>query len=397
MRDELPARIVATRTALADAAPATRDRFAAGGLLLDDGIANLLAFTAHYVALRGPRMPEAPPATDDRPHKLPNSANRAFALASGVRAAIAVLACAWLWIASGWSNGGSALISVTIAIALYSVMPQPTTVARNMLIGCAAAWLVGLAFNFAILPRLDGFPLLAVSIAPVIMAGSFIGSFPATAIIRLGFGIYFCFLTNLTNPAAYNPVAYLDSGMAMLLGIAMASLAFATIVPAASPRLAGRYLRQLRRLVADTAYHDTLAGLRLTFEIHLRDFIQYAGTRPSTGPASQATLMKWAFAALEIGLAVIDIREAVARHVMPGSWVALESQLLAAISDLFRRPSQTSLAQALATVEHVIARTADPPEPSGDSVLTRGPAHVRARLHVIRLSLLDDAFPLPAA
>ncbi len=404
LRNDMPDYVRTARAGLADAGAATRDRFAAGALVLDDGVADLLAFAASYLALRSERAADMLPPADvrpDRPDRLLNSANRAFAMASGLRAAIAVLACSWLWVASGWSNGGSALIATTIAIALYSIMPQPTTVARHMLIGCLAALLAGMVFNFALLPRLDGFTLLAVCLLPFVLAGSFLGTFPSTAIIGLGFGIYFCFLTNLANPALYNPVGYLDAGLATLLGIGLASLAFATIVPTGSPWLADRYLRQLRALVATRVCYGSLAGLRVTFESNLRDFIQYAGTRPVTGRASQAVMLNWSFAALEIGLAVIYIREAVARHVMPGPWQAQQDLLLAAVASLFRAPSPASLQRALEIVEQVIRETAAEADRGGDAsgALTAGPARVRAQLHVIRLSLLDNAFPVtdPAA
>lgn len=395
LRDDLPSRIVSAKATLLDAAPATRDRFAAGALLFDDGVADLLAFTGNYVALRSQRQPAMAPANDLRPDKLLSSANRAFAFASGIRAAIAILACSWLWIASGWNNGGSALIAATIAISLYSVMPQPTTVARHMLIGCLAAWVAGMVFNFVLLPRLDGFLLLATCLAPFIFAGSYLGTFPTTATFGLGFGIYFCFLTNLTNPSVYNPVGYMDVGIATLLGIGMASLAFATIVPTGSHWLADRYLRQLRVLVATRVCYGTLTGVRLTFESNVRDFIQYASTRPASGRASKQALLNWSFAALEIGLAVIYIREAVARHVMPGPWHAQQDLLLAAVSTLFRDPSPQTLMQARTTLERIIDETADSADWGGgeSGALTTGPARVRAQLHVIRLSLIDDAYP----
>lgn len=396
LRAELPAHIMSTRTSLLDASPATRDRFSAGALFFEDGLADLLAFTGNFIAIRSQHFPGTAPTSDNRPDNLPNSANRAFAIASGVRAAVATVACSWLWIASGWNNGGSALIAATIAIALYSVMPQPTTVARHMLIGCLTAWVAGMAFNFVILPRVDGFPLLAVCLAPIILAGSYLGTFPATATIGLGFGIYFCFLTNLTNPALYNPVGYLDAGLATLMGIGMASLAFATIVPTGSRWLADRYLRQLRALVASRVCYGSLRGLRLTFESSIRDFAQYAGTRAGSGRFSRETLLNWSFATLEIGLAVIDIREAVLRHVMPGPWQEQQDLLLAAISGLFRNPSTQALEQALSAIDQVINETAASVDWAGGAsgALTAGPARVRAQLHVIRLTLLDSAFPL---
>ncbi|MGO4155224.1 FUSC family protein [Cupriavidus sp. YAF13] len=397
LKSELPERIASASAALSNAPPPASDRFAAGAAALYEATADLLSYTEHYIALRTTRTFVAEPPRK-RPRKLLYSGNRAFALASGLRAAIAILACSWLWIASGWNGGSSAVIAAAIAIALYSVMPQPTAVARQMLIGCAAAWLAGLFFNFFILPRLDGFLLLAVCIVPFIMAGSYLGTFPKTATIGLGFGIYFSFLSNLTNPTVYNPTSYLDAGLATLLGIAIASLAFATIVPQGGHWLAERYLQQLRKLVAKEACHGALDGLRLTFESNIRDFVQYAGTRPVAGRASQVELLGWSFAALEIGLGVINIREAAARDVMPARWEKQQDRMLAAISALFLAPSPQTHEFALRAVERAIEQTAetagntegaDPGTPG-----SRRPSQIRAILHFVRLSLQDDALPL---
>jgi hypothetical protein len=106
--------------------------------------------------------------------------------------------------------------------------------------------------------------------------------------------------------------------------------------------------------------------------------------------------LNWSFATLEIGLAVIDIREAVLRHVMPGPWQEQQDLLLAAISGLFRNPSTQALEQALSAIDQVINETAASVDWAGGAsgALTAGPARVRAQLHVIRLTLLDSAFPL---
>ncbi|WP_340522863.1 FUSC family protein, partial [Cupriavidus necator] len=315
-----------------------------------------------------------------------NPANRAFALASGMRATVAVLASAWLWVVSGWAGGNSGVIAATIAISLYSIMPQPIAIARQMLIGCALAWVAGLFFNFFLLPHLDGFLLLAVALAPFIAIGSYVGTFPPTAAIGLGFGIYFCFLGNLGNPMVFNPAGYLDAGIATLMGIAIASLAFATIVPQGGHWLAEQYLKQLRQLVAADICRSPLAGLRLHFETHIRDFIQFAGSRPPAGRAGQAELLGWAFAALEIGLGTIALREITARSVLPVTWERRQSDLLAALSALFRAPSPATFGAAVLVLEQTIAWTGRIASPAA--------AEARATLHAMRLSLLDDALPL---
>ncbi|UDM52699.1 FUSC family protein [Cupriavidus sp. MP-37] len=382
---ELPAYIAAARATLADAPPLAADRFASGATALREAVIDLLSYTENFLKLRAPGIAPAS-APRERSRRRANPANRAFAIASGVRAAVAVLASAWLWIASGWASGSSGVIAATIAISLYSIMPQPVTIARQMLIGCALAWMAGLFFNFFLLPHLDGFVLLAVALAPFIAIGSYIGTFPPTAVIGLGFGIYFCFLGNLANPMVFNPVGYLDAGIATLMGIAIASLAFATIVPQGGHWLAEQYLKQLRELVATDICRTPLAGLRLHFETHIRDFIQFAGSRPPAGRAGQTELLGWAFTALEIGLGTIALREVTARGVLPVAWERHQADLLAALSALFRAPSSATFGAAMQALEQSIVWTGH----HASAAANEG----RAILHAMRLSLLDDALRL---
>ncbi|MCY1326094.1 p-hydroxybenzoic acid efflux pump subunit AaeB [compost metagenome] len=381
----LPAYIAAASATLADAPPPAADRFAAGATALREAVTDLLSYTGNFLALRAPGVAAAP-APREQPRGRANPANRAFAIASGVRAMVAVLTSAWLWIVSGWAGGSSGVIAATIAISLYSIMPQPIAIARQMLIGCALAWMAGLVFNFFLLPHLDGFLLLAVALAPFIAIGSYVGTFPPSAAIGLGFGIYFCFLGNLGNPMTFNPAGYLDAGIATLTGIAIASLAFATIVPQGGHWLAEQYLKQLRERVATDICRTPLAGLRLHFEIHIRDFIQFAGSRPPAGRAGQAELLGWAFAALEIGLGTIALREITARGLLPMAWDRYQADLLAALSALFRTSSPDTFGAAMQALEQTISWTGRNPSAAA--------SEARPILHAMRLSLLDDALPL---
>ncbi|HEX7911965.1 MAG TPA: FUSC family protein [Paraburkholderia sp.] len=65
--------------------------------------------------------------------------------------------------------------------------------------------------------------LLAASMAIFVMIGSYVNTFAKTSILGLGFNIYFCFIVGISNPTVYNPSAYLDTGFALLAGIAFAA------------------------------------------------------------------------------------------------------------------------------------------------------------------------------
>jgi uncharacterized membrane protein YccC len=112
-------------------------------------------------------------------------------------------------------------------------VPNPTVASRQIFVGCLLGWAAGFAFNFLLLPHFDTFELLALSIAIFVMVGSYLNTFPKTAILGLGFSLYFCFIVNISNPTVYNPSAYLDTGFALLVGIGTAAVAFSVIVPRA--------------------------------------------------------------------------------------------------------------------------------------------------------------------
>jgi len=91
-----------------------------------------------------------------------------------------------------------------------------------------------------------------------IMIGSYANAFAKTAVFGIGFNIYFCFIVGISNPTVYNPSAYLDTGFALLFGIAAAAVAFSIMAPRAGDWISAQYLRQIRELVTHIAREGEL-------------------------------------------------------------------------------------------------------------------------------------------
>lgn len=358
--------------------------------LLRQALDSLRAYLADFIALRLPSHPpsEISSATT-RPVRIVTTANRMVSAAAGLRAIVAVSAVSLFWIASGWTGAAGAVVSATIASALYSIMPAPAAATRQVALGCTAAWLASLYFNFVLMPNLDGFAPLAAALALFVAVGSYLNTFAPTAAFGLGFGIYFCFLANVTNPGVYAPAATLDSGFSSILGIAAASLAYAVVAPYGGDWATGRYLRQLRRLVSVDACFGDLAGLMPRFDAGIRDFMLQIGVRPTTGRLGQHELFAWTFASLEIGRSVVDLRMASTSAPPSGEWLARERALCASVSTLFERPSRETLLIAERAVTDALA------------TLTRGPAdvphsapHLANCVAFILVSLQHNLIPL---
>lgn len=78
------------------------------------------------------------------------------------------LGCA-LWIGSGWKDGGSAVMLAGVFLALFAASDNPLAPLKGFMIGTIAASLLGAVYGYAIMPRLDGFGMLAAAYAPMLL------------------------------------------------------------------------------------------------------------------------------------------------------------------------------------------------------------------------------------
>lgn len=393
----LPQRIQAKRQALDDTDAEGQELFATGAASIYFAALDFGEYLADFIALRDPdAMSGSRRSSALRPGRIISTANHMAASAAAIRAGAAVLMVASFWLASGWTGGASALVAVAITSALFAVVPQPAMASRQMFLGCLAGGLMAFAFNFFVLPRLDGFTLLAACMAPILMAGSYVNSFPSTAVLGLGFNIYFSFIGNVTNPGIYDPPALLDTGFAMLLGIGTAALAFSVLLPYGGDWAMRSYLRQVRQEVVRIACGSPLReGLLLRFESGMRDFIIQLQAHTTVQSNGRSDALGWAFAALELGRAVIQVRMDGAKFAarLPPDWPAVQQAWQMAIAALFEDVTPIRHAHALAKTRAALQAIPRPGTLDG-SPGTMACFRMRALLHATELSLWDDTLPL---
>ena len=394
----LPAHLSRLLQSLSDLGPHQRQFVATTGSALFFSIADLRVLCRSYIEARTmDRLPWSQSVIQAITHigRTRATANRTAATIAGARAAVAVLLVGAAWLASGWVGGSSAIVAVAITSALFALVPNPAVASWQIFCGCLAGWLAGFAFNFFVLPKLDGFVLLAASIAIFVMVGSYVNTFAKTAILGLGFSIYFCFIVGMSNPTVYNPGAYLDTGFALLFGIAAAAVAFSVIAPRAGDWISAQYLKQIRALVADSAYDDNLDDLLFTVELSLRDFIIQIASAPADARVNRNYLIGWAFAALEICRAMIQMRLDTERlgNILPANWPDVQRTWLAALADVFAAATPQAAEGALAATRRALDTLPLAHTITVDTtMLTR--CRMRALLHFTELTLRDDTLSM---
>lgn len=97
-------------------------------------------------------------------HRDPGGAAR-----GALGAFLTVVVGSALWILSGWRDGSTAVMLAGVFLALFSANDDAVAPLRAFLIGTTLAGLLGAFYGFAILPRLDGFPMLAAAMSPPLL------------------------------------------------------------------------------------------------------------------------------------------------------------------------------------------------------------------------------------
>ncbi|EJM12934.1 putative membrane protein [Pseudomonas sp. GM21] len=321
--------------------------------------------------------------------------------ASGIRAAFILVVLGSYWVATAWPSGATMTLIAAATVGLSAATPNPKRMAFQMACGTFLGALIGFVEMFFIFPWIDGFPLLCVMLAPVIVLGSFLTSRPQYAGVGLGLLIFFSTGSVPDNLTVYNPYAFINDYIAMVLGMLVCAAAGAIILPPNSRWLWRRLEQDLRGQVV-YAISGKLKGLASSFESRTRDLLHQAYGLAAGQPQVQRDLLRWMFVVLEVGHAIIELRKEQA--ILPVHPAYAESQLWRqairvmgrSLVRLFLQPSQSNLERSLIAVDHAISRVQATDEPFAPHFDTSALRRVKSYLHFIRTSLLDPQSPLAA-
>ncbi len=319
--------------------------------------------------------------------------------ASGIRAAFILVVLGSYWVATAWPSGATMTLIAAATVGLSAATPNPKRMAFQMACGTLLGALIGFFEMFFVFPWIDGFALLCVMLAPVIVLGSFLSSRPQYAGVGLGLLIFFSTGSVPDNLTVYNPYAFINDYIAMVLGMLVCAAAGAIILPPNSRWLWRRLEQDLRGQVV-YAISSKLKGLASGFESRTRDLLHQAYGLAAGQPQVQRDLLRWMFVVLEVGHAIIDLRKEQA--ILPVHPAYAESQpwrqairvMGRSLMRLFVQPNQSNLQRALIAVDHAISRVQATDEPFAPHFDTSALRRVKSYLHFIRTSLLDPQSPL---
>jgi uncharacterized membrane protein YccC len=284
---------------------------------------------------------------------VPIRSSALSAIASGLRATLAVGVVGAAWILSSWTNGYSAVVSAAITSGFFSLSPAPAPASWQAFVGCFLACIVGFAVNFTFMPVFDDVTVLALCFGLAIFLGSYLNTFVRYASLGAGFNIYFCYVLTPTNLAVYDPPAFLDRAFALLVGIGASAIAFSLVAPREGERLAKRYAARIRELIQDAATGQVDPEDAAQIETAMRDLIVRIVTVPQVSKDFQEQTARWAFGQLWIINTLLEVRSlgAPETHALPAAWNEAQRDWLDAIAKVARCADTVAIKVAVAATE----------------------------------------------
>lgn len=319
----------------------------------------------------------------------------ALVIASGARAAIslALLALGAYFLA--WPYASTAMLMAAVFCALASSVPRPIAMIRQVLTGFLIAMPLALVCVYFVLVHGDGFPMLVLSFAPFLAVGLYLMSNPAKLGIGLGVGT---FMTQMapTNLMHVDGAAFLNTGMALIVGLMLAGVVFAVILPEhtmghkdhVGPALWRETLR------ACTARLAKGSANKHRYDNRMRDLLSQLNAAAGPAPGEEArAVVRQALTLLEIGHSVIEVRELVATSRAPGAATQALGRCVDSIAAWLRTRGDAELQAAIAATLRAGACVREAQSGAGAERALRLQTAL-ADLHSLYTSLLDHMAPV---
>ncbi len=320
----------------------------------------------------------------------------------GIRSALAVGIASALWFATAWPNGLIAVIVAAVVCSLLASLEQPDKISMAAAATILIAAVPVFATQFYLMPLAVDFPSMAVALAPLMLTCGFIMAQLRIGPLGLLSAVYFVFASNIDNVMTYDAGAFLNSSLAILVGIAIAVVLFATFFPETPAWVARRFRRQL---AVHLSYLISACPCGPALRCYQRALYEQLGAtlaRVKDEPKVARECLTSALAALSAAQAIGRLKSALDGTAVAPGLAAEGSRLLARLSQTLRNPSVWTFArraaEARALGRHGLATvrgTAEPKEIEALSGLVVGSVTLGSDLMRARMILQGKSHAIP--
>ncbi len=238
-----------------------------------------------------------------RDMRLPIHRDFPDALRNAARVVITIAISAALFVLSGWPATSAALLQVSAFAALASINPNPVAFATGALWGMPLAAACAGLVEFVVLDGGQGFPLLAIAMAPVIVTACLLSLRPKTASLGFILLVFFPVVLAPTNPQPYSAESYLTSSVLFCVAGLILFLVIRIVLPTTNAQHRRWSLQAARADVVEALSGEPQeADERVNLDADR--LVQFAGWGGTAGAVRRAALRHaFALAALDTAAA----------------------------------------------------------------------------------------------
>ena len=153
-----------------------------------------------------------------RSARRPLHRDRGIALRAAAGTVATILLGCTFWIATGWADGGGAVLIAGVCCALFGNSDDPAPAIMAFFYGTILGLAVAAVYAFAILPRVTDFVTLAAVLAPAMLLGGTFLANPKTTLITLGALLGGLNTVGLNASYSGSFDSFLNGGISQLIG-----------------------------------------------------------------------------------------------------------------------------------------------------------------------------------
>ncbi|WP_330084541.1 FUSC family protein [Methylocystis iwaonis] len=177
----------------------------------------------------------------------------ARALIAAATLSLALIFCCAFWILTSWQEGAAAAMMAAVAGSLFATQDDPVPSIRKFGIWSAVAVATSGLYVFVILPKVHSFETLALALAPALLLFGLLIAEPKTFVIGVALGILMPTTMALQSAYEVDAKAFLNTGMAMISGMAIAAATTALVRVIGAEWRAAQFVRANNRSLAEVA------------------------------------------------------------------------------------------------------------------------------------------------
>jgi uncharacterized membrane protein YccC len=321
-----------------------------------------------------------------QPVKIVSHVDPLLVALAGIRGALALCILSAIWILTDWGSGIEAITIGVVTSTLFATSPSPKNTVIKFMTGAVIGTALGYYCNFHLLTHAQGFWMLALALSPAIILAGYLTTRPSTA--PIGAAIFIVFMMHIGFNSAYsaNPVTFFNDALADLFAVLISVLMYGLIDLSSSRWSRLRISKALRELIIKCCIEPQWMS-RTELENRARDLVQRAGSIQRTGEQADQMVIQWLLSLLEIGHAILSLRENIQDIENPALSIPLNA-VMASVAELHRYPDEEHREQTINAIDWAMLVLDEELASLSLRYVTR--RQIVMMLHFIRSALLDD-------